>query len=62
MNKKKIIKSINPVALEALCDAFDREKGSYPEHRCEGAAVFAFFESLIREIEEENEVRDRGIK
>lgn len=30
------------VALKALCDRYDEEHGSYPEHEYEGESVYSF--------------------
>jgi hypothetical protein len=45
-----IVALIDSDALRALCIKFDNDVGDYPEHEYEGAAFFAFFEELKKEV------------
>lgn len=43
MKIKEALKNIDEDALFALCELYDEDKGLYPEHPYEGAAVYRFF-------------------
>jgi len=43
MKIQEAIQKIDGAALFALCEMYDDEEGTYPEHPFEGAAVYRFF-------------------
>lgn len=48
---RNIVNAINSDVLKALCIRYDNKIGEYPEHKHEGAAVFAFFEKMKDNVE-----------
>jgi hypothetical protein len=43
MKIKEALQSIDSDALFKLCELYDEDKGLYPEHPYEGAALYRFF-------------------
>ena len=46
MRMKEVIQKIDGDALLILCDAFDDEEGTFPEHPLEGDAVYRFYREM----------------
>ena len=54
----KNIDKIDEAALLELCQDFDREYGKYPDHVCEGKAVYSFYLRKKQRNVEESEVKE----
>ena len=46
MEIKEVLQKIDGDALLALCDRYDTDKGVYPKHPYEGAAVYRFYRKM----------------